>query len=75
VAIVKYRVLPGQTLMDAVLMATGSMDALLDVAEANGVSITDDVPVDTELEIPGVTVVDATTVQQLKERRIVAATK
>jgi hypothetical protein len=50
----EVRVLNGQSLFDIAIQAAGSVEAAFDIALANGIGITDDLPAGTVLVIPAV---------------------
>jgi hypothetical protein len=50
----EVKVLNGQSLFDIAIQAAGSVEAAFDIALANGIGITDDLPAGTVLVIPAV---------------------
>jgi 2',3'-cyclic-nucleotide 2'-phosphodiesterase (5'-nucleotidase family) len=50
----EVRVLNGQSLFDIAIQAAGNVEAVFDIALANGLGITDDLPAGTLLVIPAV---------------------
>jgi hypothetical protein len=69
-----YTLLPNQTLLDATIMATGSLENLFALAAANGYSVTDNAGTGTQLTIPANVTPDTVTLAYYAANNLVAAT-
>lgn len=50
----RVKVITGQTLFDIAIQTSGSIEAVLEIAAANDISVTDDLEPGKELEVPRV---------------------
>ncbi len=66
---------PNQTLFDIVLMACGTMEGAMEIAGANGLSISDSVSVGQSINIPDGVVANSKILSSIKESKIVFGTK
>ncbi len=66
---------PNQTLFDIVLMACGTMEGAMEIAEANGLGISDSVSVGQSINIPDRVVANSKILSSIKESKIVFGTK
>lgn len=63
-----------QCLLDLALIATGSVEGAVDIAVANGISLTSELDAGTELSIPG-RVLDARVVEKYGNENVLPATE
>ncbi|NJM16138.1 MAG: hypothetical protein HC896_12850 [Bacteroidales bacterium] len=69
----EFKVAKGQTLLDVTIQHAGTLEALIDVARASGISMTEDVAADQTLQVD-LSAVDNYVLTQIKSRNIILAT-
>lgn len=67
-------VLHAQSFLDVVLQATGSIDSIVEIAEYNNISITDDLVAGKKLNIPDSVELDEDIVNYYKAKKVQPAT-
>lgn len=70
-----YTVKARQTLLDAAIQATGTLEAVFMIAEANGLAVSDDVTTGQVLVIPETVPTNKTIAQYLAANRLTVGTR
>lgn len=70
----KIKIAPNQSLADVAIQATGTLEGIITIARANGLSVTQEMAYGIELEVPDYAGMRADIVHFLGGRSIIAAT-